>query len=151
MIFYIFATYTFKGIEHKTILGTAFKLSSAAVKAAGGKAKALAKLKADVAHERLVKAFEAENRWGEKLESIEIVSSTHGKWIDGEYYAHEYNAFAPGRARRITYSNRFIQCEVQCMDKSKDVCDGIWDLDDPDSHRLESGTGDHFTPVQKLP
>lgn len=71
MIFYIFATYTFKGIEYKTILGTAFKLSSAAVKAAGGKAKALAKSKADVAHERLVKAFEAENTWGEKLESID--------------------------------------------------------------------------------
>ena len=150
MIFNIFATYTLHGNEYKEILGAGFKMPAATVKALGGKVKALEKLKKDVTHDNLVSAFKKENTMGEVLQSIEIVSSSHGKWVEGEYYAHEYDVFTAGRARLVTYSNKFTECEVQCLDKSKKVLDGIWSCDDGSDSRLENGCGDHFTPVRAL-
>lgn len=150
MIFNIFAKYTLNGNEYEEILSTAFKMTPAMIKSLGGKAKALEKLKQEKKHDFLLKAFEKDNTMGETLISIDIVSSTMGPWVDGEYYAHEYDAHTPGRARIIKYSNKFIECEVQCLDKSKHVADGIWSIDYPDSIRLKNGCGDHFTPVRKL-
>lgn len=69
---------------------------------------------------------------------LEMVMPTKGKWFSGEYYAHEYDQYAEGRARKITYSNGYYEYEIECLDKSLNVLDGVWE--DPYSN----GCGDTF-------
>jgi hypothetical protein len=59
-------------------------------------------------------------------------------WIQGEYYAHEYDKWAFGRIRKIEYSNGNTAYQIECLDKTLSVMDGVWD--DPSNN----GCGDRF-------
>lgn len=71
------------------------------------------------------------------------------KWVQGEYYAHEYDQYAEARARKIEYSSGYYEFEVQCLNKSLRVLDGLWDKNDAYEPRLTNGCGDYFEPYQK--
>lgn len=76
----------------------------------------------------------------------EYVTVKKGKWVKGEYYAHEYGdeeGYVPGRARKLTYSNGFVRYEVQCLNKEFIVLDGFWEESD------NNGCGDQFTAFER--
>lgn len=78
-----------------------------------------------------------------------------GKWVKGEYHAHEYpegENYVDGKARKLKFKDVsgvivYEIYEVKCLDKSKRVIDGYWE--EAGASRLNSGTGDHFTPFEK--
>ena len=103
---------------------------------------------------------EVNNRINEMkfLDNItEVIPVTEhvGKWVKGEYYAHEYpegEEYADGKARRLKFKDASGAVvhqvyEVECLDKSKSVMDGYWE--EAGGSRLYSGTGDEFTPFEK--
>jgi hypothetical protein len=73
-----------------------------------------------------------------KLSKIELVLRTATPWYNGTYYAHEYNRYAKGRIRKLTYSNGFKEYQVQCLDFNLIVLDGIWEESNT------NGCGDRF-------
>lgn len=78
-----------------------------------------------------------------------------GKWVKGEYHAHEYpegENYVDGKARKLKFkdvSGKVVHqvYEVKCLDKSKRVLDGYWEEAGVSS--LYSGTGDQFIPFEK--
>ena len=87
--------------------------------------------------------------------TVTPVTEHAGKWVKGEYYAHEYpegEAHVNGKARILKFKDAsgavvHQAYEVKCLDKSKSVMDGHWD--EAGGSRLYSGTGDEFTPFEK--
>lgn len=77
---------------------------------------------------------------------IELVYPKKRGWAYGDYYAHEYDEYTRGRARLVQYSNGYAEIEVQCLDDSKQVLDGMWDPKDAFSDYISNGSGDTFTP-----
>lgn len=152
MIFHIFTKSKLNNSEYNKILSQGYTIPNQVVKRLGGKAKALEYMKKEVGRETLVEKFNESNQFGSELVDIEIVTDTEGKWVDGEYYAHEYgdSGYCSGKGRIIKYSNGFKECEVQCLDKSKTVGDGLWEWSDTASGRVNNGCGDHFQPDQRL-
>lgn len=158
MLFNIYVETELGGV-FKQISMVAFKYSNAKVKSWGGKAKTLAAIRKqyDTTEKLLefLKKDESLFQDGEfryKITHAEVVSSAIGKWVHGEYYAHEYGmdeGYCPGRGRRIRYSNGYVEYEVQCLDDGKSVLDGMWDADDVGTSRIGNGCGDHFTPFEK--
>jgi len=73
---------------------------------------------------------------------FELVKLTKTTYKSGKYYAHEYDIYVEGKARRITYSNGFIEYEIKCLDNSLAVLDGFWQ-GFYGSH-LSNGYGDTF-------
>lgn len=69
---------------------------------------------------------------------LTLVSVKKSRWVSGEYYAHEYNKYTEGRRRKLTYSNGYVEWEIECLDKSFDVADGI------SSEENGNGYGDYF-------
>jgi hypothetical protein len=152
MIFHIFTKSKFNNSEFNEILSQGYTIPDKTVKQLGGKVKALEYIKKDVGRETLIEKFNEEDQLGSELVDIEIVTDTKGKWVDGEYYAHEYgdSGYCSGRGRITKYSNGFKECEVQCLDKSKSVADGLWEWSDTASGRVDNGCGDYFSPNQHL-
>lgn len=83
-----------------------------------------------------------------EYKDLEWVTKTKGKWIKGEYEAHEYGEYVEGRARLIKYSNGFKEVEVECLDPNKRVLDGMWEYDGTGT--LGNGCGDYFTPFERM-
>lgn len=71
------------------------------------------------------------------------------KYYYGEYYAHEYGEYTDGRVRRIEYNNGHVEYEIECLDKEKNVLDGVWD--ERINDRYMSGTGDYFSTIETTP
>lgn len=69
---------------------------------------------------------------------LEVVSVKKSRWGSGEYYAHEYDKYTEGRRRKWTYSNGYVEWEIECLDKSLNVFDGISD------EESGNGCGDYF-------
>nr|WP_229650389.1 hypothetical protein [Vibrio splendidus]MCC4883054.1 hypothetical protein [Vibrio splendidus] len=85
-----------------------------------------------------------------KLLSFKIVAKPQVRWISGEYYAHEYDEYVEGRARIVKWTESFHELEVECLDKSKRVADGIWEFEDTSSGTQNNGCGDKFLPSKRL-
>lgn len=145
MNFHIYAKgETKSGYEFEGILNTFYRIPNDAVKKLGGRDKAIEELKKQVDANQQVKK---DTLFSSLINvSHEFVISTKGKWIEGEYYAHEYDEYCEGRGRKISYSNGYAEYEIECLDKTKYVADGIWDKDDIGVSRIGNGCGDHFTP-----
>jgi hypothetical protein len=152
MEFYVYAKGEMKGgHEIEGILSSYYKLPNDLVKRLGGKKKALEHLKRQVTNEKIEKDLIPNDQMfsGLKVTSFELVSVSNGKWINGEYYAHEYDEYCEGRGRKVKYSNGYEEYEIQCLDSDKSVLDGMWDKDDIGSSRIGNGCGDHFTPFER--
>lgn len=148
MNFYIYAKGETKGgLEFEGILNGYYRIPNDVVKKLGGRDKAIDEIKKQVNVNQHIKS----DRLFSSMVNVshEFVESTKGKWIEGEYYAHEYDAYCEGRGRKISYSNGFTEYEIQCLDKTKNVLDGMWDKDDIGVSRIGNGYGDHFTPFSR--
>lgn len=77
------------------------------------------------------------------ISKLELVTASKGKWVYGDYYAHEYGAYVNGRGRPVKYSNGYKEWEIECLDKSLAVLDGMWEVP------TGNGCGDTFQPLQK--
>lgn len=94
-------------------------------------------------------------RYMDNIKGIIPVTEHRGRWVNGEYYAHEYpdtRSRADGKARRVDFKDAdgklaYTAYEVVCLDKSLKVMDGYWD--EFGGSRIYSGTGDEFTPFEK--
>lgn len=152
MNFHIYAKgETKSGFEFEGILSAYYRISNDVVKRLGGIDKAIEELKKQV---NVNQHLKNDALFSSMVNvSHEFVTSKKRKWIDGEYYAHEYgeyDAYCDGRGRQIKYSNGYVEYEIQCLDKSKSVLDGIWDKSDIGVSVIGNGCGDHFTPFSKL-
>lgn len=74
---------------------------------------------------------------------LELVTLVKSKWAYGEYEAHEYDQFVRGRVRRHKYSNGYIEYEIECLDKTLSVADGMSD------DYQGNGCGDNFELMEK--
>lgn len=148
MNFYIYVKgETKSGFEFEGILPSYYSISNEVVKRLGGKDKAIEELKKQVDVNQQIKN---DALFSSMINiSHEFVVSKKGKWIEGEYYAHEYDEYCEGRGRKISYSNGYAEYEIQCLDKTKYVADGMWDKDDIGVSTIGNGCGDHFTPFSK--
>ena len=151
MNFHIYAKgETTRGLEFEGILNTYYRMPNDVVKRLGGREKAIEELKIKVdANEQVKNDYLFSSMVNV---SHEFVTSTKGKWVEGEYYAHEYDAYCEsrGRGRKISYSNGYVEYEIQCLDKTKRVADGIWDKNDIGVSRIGNGSGDYFTPFSNV-
>lgn len=91
----------------------------------------------------------------DKVDILDIypVASKEGKWVQGFYFAHEYDRDVDGRARRIKFADGkglliHQVIEVECLDKTLNVMDGYWD--DEGSGRIGNGSGDYFYPEKEI-
>lgn len=92
-----------------------------------------------------VEAYMKKLGWeGGEMIGFELATCKKGRWIPGEYYAHEYDQYVPGRGRKISYSHGFVEYEVECLDKSLRVLDGIFE--DVGNSKIGNGCGDYFYP-----
>lgn len=66
-----------------------------------------------------------------------------GKFVNGEYYAHEYDRYTNGKARKLTWSDGTVEYEVHCLNRGLSVLDGIWE------EYSNNGCGDTFEPFEK--
>lgn len=148
MNFYIYVKgETKSGFEFEGILPSYYSISNEVVKRLGGKDKAIEELKKQVDVNQQIKN---DKLFSSMINvSYEFVVSKKGKWIEGEYYAHEYDEYCEGRGRKISYSNGYVEYEIQCLDETKHVADGMWDKDDIGVSIIGNGCGDHFTPFSK--
>ena len=148
MNFHIYAKgETKSGFEFEGILSAYYRMPNDAVKKLGGIDKAIEELKKQVDANQQVKK---DTLFSSLINvSHEFVISKKGKWVEGEYYAHEYDEYCEGRGRKISYSNGYTEYEIQCLDKTKHVADGMWDKDDIGVSNIGNGCGDHFTPFSR--
>lgn len=72
------------------------------------------------------------------LEKAEFVQREVTERAEGEYYAHEYDVYAPAKRRTYRYTNGYIEYEINCLNKTLRVLDGYWL--EPDNN----GCGDRF-------
>lgn len=79
-----------------------------------------------------------------EIKNIQLVTAKKGNFVNGEYYAHEYDQYSAGKARKITYSNGFVEYEIKCLNKNLNVLDGIWEEVD------NNGCGDRFYPEKEV-
>jgi hypothetical protein len=79
-----------------------------------------------------------------EIRNIQLVTAKKGNFVNGEYYAHEYDQYSAGKARKITYSNGFVEYEVKCLNKKLSVLDGFWEEVD------NNGCGDKFYPEKEV-
>lgn len=79
------------------------------------------------------------------VRDVEAVVEHTTKWVLGEYYAHEYDAYISGRSRKQILSNGFIQYEIEGLDKTKHLADGY--STEPNGN----GSGDYFRPDELPP
>jgi len=78
------------------------------------------------------------------IDDIELVYlKEKGKFIKGEYYAHEYDKYSSAKGRYLLYSNGFVEYEIKCLNKNLSVLDGIW------QEYNNNGCGDMFEPNEK--
>lgn len=77
-----------------------------------------------------------------------------GKWVYGEYKAHEYDEerqYVSGKARLLIYYDEtgiiHQTIEVKCLEKDYVVLDGEWEYS---TGMLGNGFGDYFEPFGKL-
>jgi hypothetical protein len=88
----------------------------------------------------------------ERIKKIEpVYIKKRSKFYPGTYYAHEYDTYAPGKIRRIEYSNGFVEYEVKCLYEKLKVADGIFSEEDHYRDRYENGSGDYFESTQIMP
>lgn len=98
-------------------------------------------------NEMLMRRTKAQAANGSELELVKIEPTfirKKSRFYEGEYFAHEYNEFAEGRMRRIEYNNGFVEYEVECLDKSLTVLDGMYSEEDRYGDRYTNGYGDFF-------
>ena len=133
------ANYTYKYIASKCIF-----VSEDVVKLRGGEASVLNILKNKYnTTEKIVSMFMPDC---EDVTYTEIVSCVEGKWIQGEYFTHEYDVYVLGRGRKLSYSNGYTEYQIECLNKSIEVADGIWD--EAGCTRVYNGCGDYFVPYE---
>lgn len=88
-----------------------------------------------------------------KVLEVEPVLPKKSKWVHGEYYAHEYDEYVDGRMRKVDYmkyrngkaTKLHTEYEVQCLDDTKKVLDGMWE------DERGNGFGDYFEPLEETP
>lgn len=90
-------------------------------------------------------------QYGELVEIDITLVAKKTKFYHGEYYAHEYGEYLPGKVRRIEYTNGRVEYEVQCLDKAYNVMDGIWEEEDRYNDRYTNGCGDYFETYERTP
>jgi len=95
--------------------------------------------------ERIQEILSGESFSGKLIGYKFIYKKEETKYYFGEYYAHEYDKYTRGKARRITWSNGLVEYEVKCLDKSLDVLDGFWE------DLSGNGCGDTFELLQRMP
>lgn len=150
MKFFILATFTEPkllgdGIEEKIkILDTYFNVTGGKI----DKNIQIKKLQSTLTLDDIQKHL-VEDRPLAKIISFKILTKPSTRWVQGEYYAHEHSAFVAGRARLIKWTNNFKTLEVECLDKSKSVMDGVWDYSDRGSIH-DNGCGDKFYPSKPI-
>lgn len=80
-----------------------------------------------------------------KLKDFKFVHITKkGRYKRGTYFAHEYDAYLPGKVRKITWSDGTVEYEVVCLDENVSTIAGLWDDELVSGVRIDSGTGDYF-------
>lgn len=85
----------------------------------------------------------------ENIEAVGVTEVKLGKFVKGEYYAHEYDEYADGKARLIKYTDiDYVELEVECLDPRLNVLDGKWDYEG--GGREGNGCGDYFEPYARL-
>ena len=130
----------------ETILNTYYKFNAIKGKT---KDEILKVVKKQIKKETLLEINKQENeKMGidskTRVIEAELVYATKGKFVEGTYYAHEYNRYAKGKARKVTYSNGFVQYEVKCLNNNLIVLDGFWD------DVKGNGCGDQFEPFKEV-
>jgi len=99
-----------------------------------------------ISRDRIEKFLENDSLSGGKLLDYQFIYKKNGKFVKGEYYAHEYDEYLDAKARRVEYSSGTVEFEVKNLDKEYYVMDGMWSEEDAGASRLSNGCGDHFTP-----
>ncbi len=84
------------------------------------------------------------------LLSFQVLAKPRTRWVSGEYYAHEHDQYLDGRARLVKWSETFQELEVECLDKSVQVLDGIWAYESTGSGKQNNGCGDTFSPDKMI-
>lgn len=147
----IYAEFGNKDHPLKMVLNNYIKVTNEFKSKLGGKKAVLQYIKENYPVSRLMQEFVRVQRGVENLECIHVepVTVIRGKWIRGEYYAHEYHddPYTTGKGRKVRYSNGYIEYEIKCTDFNKDVMDGMWD--EASYSRISNGCGDHFTPYEE--
>jgi len=108
----------------------------------------LAKLKQTKDISKLKEVYQtqqADEEYDVTLVDIELVTVSMSKYIKGEYFAHEYDVYAPGKQRRLIYSNGFTEYETKCLNPKLSVMDGIWE------EERGNGCGDYFEAFEAFP
>lgn len=150
MKFFILAKFTEPkllddGVDEKTkILNTYFNVTGGKI----DKVKEIKRLQSELTLEDIQKHLVRE-RPRAKIIEFTILTKPNTRWVQGEYYAHDYEAFVAGRARLIKWTSDFKTLEVECLDKSKYVMDGVWDYSELGNIH-DNGCGDKFYPNKPI-
>lgn len=85
----------------------------------------------------------------DSIEATGVTEVKVGKFVKGEYYAHEYDEYADGKARLIKYKDvGVVELEVKCLDPKLRVLDGVWEYEGVG--RQGNGCGDYFEAYERL-
>lgn len=150
MKFFILAQFTEPtllddGIEEKTkILNTYYNVTGGKI----DKVKEIKRLQSELTLDDIQKHLVRERPLA-KIIKFTILTKPTARWTKGEYYAHDYDAFVAGRARLIKWTDNFKTLEVECLDKSKSVMDGVWDYSGLGNIQ-DNGCGDKFYPSKQI-
>lgn len=132
-------------IEEKTkILDTYYNISGGKI----DKSEQIKRLQSELTLDDIQKHL-VQDRPRAKIVGFTILTKPNTRWIQGEYYAHEHSAFVAGRARLIKWTSDFKTLEVECLDKSKSVMDGVWEYSERGSIH-DNGCGDKFYPSKPI-
>lgn len=133
-----------KTIQESRILDTYFNIRG------GGTVKEeILRMQKELTLDEVTKFLQKRYRQAE-LVSFQVVAKPRTRWVSGEYYAHEHSQYVKGRARLIKWSETYQELEVECLDKSLPVSDGIWNYETSVSGRQSNGCGDEFYPDKAI-
>lgn len=130
--------------ESDLILSTYFNITGSKL----NKKEEAARLNTQLTLEEIEKHLKKEDP-NATLVDFTILPKPAARWIGGEYYAHEYDDYVEGRARLLKWTKDFYELEVECLDKSKRVADGIWEYE-PKANQQNNGCGDHFMAYKEI-
>lgn len=135
-------------VEEQLILDTVYTVSSRSGQKLDKHTQAV-RLENELTLEK-VQGFLTEQDDKATLVSFKVLPKPTARWVQGDYYAHEYDEYVAGRARLLKWTDSFVELEVECLDKSKRVMDGIWEYEQTGSGTQNNGCGDKFHPSKLL-